>query len=113
MITVIVYRTEMGKEPYKDFLAGIKDPIAKVAVVKTIAKMQRGLPGKVESVGDGVKEQKIYVGKAYRIYFYNDGQQIVVLLGGSDKDNQAREIENAKRYLTDYKRQRKHLRKGA
>lgn len=111
MINVIVYRTTMGKEPYKDFLSGIKDPRAKLAVVKAINKMEQGLPGKVESVGDGVKEYKIYVGKAYRIYFYNDGQEIVILLGGSHKGDQKREIANAKQCLVDYKRQKKELKK--
>jgi putative addiction module killer protein len=107
MINVIVYKTEMGKEPYTDFFAGIKNPIAKTAVAKAITKMRKGLPGKVESVGDGVKEHKIYIGQAYRIYFYNDGQEIIVLLGGSSKGDQKREIANAKKYLQDYKRQKK------
>lgn len=106
MIKVIVYRTEAGKEPYSDFLSSISDPIAKVAVAKAVSKMEIGLPGKVESVGDGVKECKINVGKGFRIYFYNDGQEIVVLLGGSHKGNQRREIEAAKESLKDYKRQK-------
>ena len=111
MIKVVVYRTEMGKEPYKEFFASIKDPLAKTAVAKALIRMQKGLPGKVESVGEGVKERKIPVGKGYRIYFYNDGQEIIVLLGGSHKGNQNKETENAKTYLADYKRQKSQSRR--
>jgi putative addiction module killer protein len=107
MIKLLAYRTEHGVEPFKTFLQGITDPVAKAAVAKALSKMEKGLPGKVESVGDGVKEYKIHVGKGHRIYFYNDGQEVVILLGGSDKKNQDREIINAKQYLKDYKRQKK------
>lgn len=110
---LLAYRTEHGVEPFKTFLQGIKDPVAKAAVAKAHSKMEKGLPGKVESVGEGVKEYKIHVGKGYRIYFYNDGQDVVILLGGSDKRNQTREIANAKAYLKDYKRQKKSAEKNA
>jgi putative addiction module killer protein len=106
MIKILTYKTEMGKEPYKEFLASIRDPKAKTAVAKAVTKMEQGLPGQVDSVGKGVKEQKIYVGKGYRIYFYNDGQEIIILLGGSHKGDQKREIQNAQTYLEDYKRQK-------
>jgi putative addiction module killer protein len=111
MISIKVYSTEHGVEPYKDFFSSINDPRAKSMVAKAINKMEKGL-GDYKTVGGGVHENRIHVGKGYRIYFYNDGQELVILLGGSDKKNQAREIENAKSYLRDYKRQKRSKSKG-
>ena len=111
MISIKVYSTEHGVEPYKEFFSSIKDPKAKSAVAKAINKMEKGL-GDYKSIGDGVQENRIHVGKGYRIYFYNEGQELIILLGGSDKKNQSREIENAKGYLKDYKRQKKSKNKG-
>lgn len=111
MIEVKVYKTEHGVEPFYNFLSNIKDPKAKSAVAKEVTKIEKGLPGTIRSVGNGVKERKIYVGAGYRIYFYNDGQELIILLGGSSKKDQEQEIENAKNYLGDYKRQKKALKK--
>ncbi|AEP10052.1 type II toxin-antitoxin system RelE/ParE family toxin [Micavibrio aeruginosavorus] len=111
MIKLLVYRTEHGVEPYKEFLQRIKDPKAKSAVVMAQLNMERGLPGDVKSLGGGLKEKRIQAGAGYRIYFYNDGQDIIILLGGSSKKDQQREIENAKSYLKDYKRQKNALSK--
>lgn len=107
MIKLLVYRTEHGIEPYVVFFKGIKDPVAKSAVAKAQGNIERGLPGDIKSVGDGVKEKRIHIGKGYRIYFYNDGQELVILLGGSSKGNQDREIDKAKECLKDYRRQKK------
>lgn len=112
MIEVKVYETEHGVVPFKAFLSGIRDPRGKSAVAKAITKMQSGLMGDVRSVGSGVQELKIHVGKGFRIYFYNDGQELIVLLGGSDKKDQKREIANAKQYLKDYQRQKKANTRG-
>ena len=74
--------------------------------------MEKGLPGDAKSLGGGLKEYRIHVGKGHRIYYYNDGQTLIILLSGSDKKHQDREIENAKQYLNDYKRQKKLLIEG-
>lgn len=107
MIEVKIYKTEQGVEPFTVYLKGIKDPIAKSAVLEAINRIEKGLPGQVRALGDGLKERKIKVGAGHRIYFYNDGQELVVLLGGSTKRNQRQQIESAKTCLSDYKRQKR------
>lgn len=107
MIVIKYYCSEMGVEPYKQWFDSIRSVKAKQRILTTISKMERGLFGDVKSVGQGVQECRIHFEKGYRIYFGNDGDKVVILLVGSDKSNQEKEIENAKNYWKDYKRLKK------
>lgn len=106
MIEVDVYETEHGVCPYLKYLASMKDRMAQSAIMATIARMESGLMPKTRSLGGGLQEIKIQVGEGHRIYFYRDGQKLVVLLSGSNKKDQKREIQNARFYLDDYKGQK-------
>lgn len=107
MIEVKVYCTEMGVEPFSVWLSGLRSSKAKSAVARAVTKMEVGLLNDVKSVGEGVQEYRIHLEKGYRIYFGNDGGELVILLSGSDKKGQKKEIECAKSYWKDYKRQKK------
>ena len=50
-----------------------------------------------------VHELKIDLGPGYRVYFGNDGKELVILLCGGDKSTQAADIETAKAFWADYK----------
>jgi len=41
-------------------------------------------------------------GSGYRIYFGLDGESVVLLLIGGDKDSQHSDIKNAQKYWSDY-----------
>lgn len=60
----------------------------------------------MKGVGAGVLERKIDAGPGYRIYFGKDGNQLVVLLGGSTKQRQQQAIETAIERWADYKRRK-------
>jgi putative addiction module killer protein len=51
----------------------------------------------------GLGEYKIDWGPGYRIYFLQDGNNLIVLLGGGTKARQQRDIEKAKALLKEYK----------
>ena len=53
--------------------------------------------GDSKSMGDGVFELRIHVGKGYRVYFTNDGKEIVILLVGGNKSSQDPDIRTAKK----------------
>ena len=53
--------------------------------------------GDSKSMGDGGCELRIHVGKGYRVYFTNDGKEIVILLVGGDKSSQDSDIRTAKK----------------
>lgn len=50
-------------------------------------------------MGDGVFEMRIHYGPGYRVYFTREGDQVVILLCGGDKDSQERDIRRAKRLV--------------
>lgn len=75
----------------------LKDTVAKVAIAKRIVRLENGNFGDSKSVGDCVFELRIDVGKGYRVYFTNDGKEILILLVGGDKSTQDEDIKTAKK----------------
>lgn len=47
-------------------------------------------------------ELRIDVGKGYRVYFMNKGNEIVILLVGGDKSTQDEDIKTAKKMAKEY-----------
>ncbi len=107
MIDIIEYVTEYSVCPFRVYLESVKDLRAKSKIIQAINKLELGLAGNIKSVGGGLQEYKIDAGEAHRIYFYRDGQVLIVLLGASSKKNQKDGILKARQYLQDYKRQNK------
>jgi len=60
-----------------------------------------GNPGDVKSVGEGVSELRIDYGPGYRMYYKKQGQKVVILLAGGDKNTQAKDIRTALRLARD------------
>ncbi len=57
--------------------------------------MERGNPGDVNSVGNGVMEMRIDYGPGYRVYYLHRGSTVVILLCGGDKRTQPQDIKRA------------------
>ena len=102
--TINEYIDAQGDSPYEGWLSGLRDAKAKAKVMIQVDKMELGLFGDVEPVGEGISETKIHYGKGYRVYFVKEGQQVYLLLCGGDKSTQAKDIKKAKAYWKDHKR---------
>ena len=100
---VIVYQTENGKEPFTDWIGRLRDAKGRRAILQRIGRLEYGLYGNCEPVGEGVSELKIYAGPGYRVYFGEEDGHIVVLLCGGDKSTQAKDIKAAKAYWKEYR----------
>jgi len=83
-------------ETFDKWLRKLRDRQAVLAIANRITRVSAGNFGDVKSVGDGVFEMRIFIGKGYRIYYRMNGLQVVLLLCGGDKSSQSKDIEKAK-----------------
>lgn len=100
--TVIVYRNEAGNEPFTNWLNRLRDPATRRRILQRLLRVESGHYGDSKAVGNGVHELRFFFGPGYRVYFGEDGDKIVVLLCGGDKDSQSRDIQQAQLYWQEY-----------
>lgn len=103
-ISIIIYSTCTGKEPYSLWENKLDTKI-KSAVKNRLDRIRLGNFGdaKIIKNGGGVWELRVDKGPGYRIYFGKSGTTVVILLTGGDKGSQSRDVAKAKQYLLDYK----------
>lgn len=90
------YELRQTKE-FAKWLKKLKDTVAKVSIARRLVRMEDGNFGDSKSVGGGVFEIRIDVGKGYRVYFTNKDNKIIFLLVGGDKSTQDDDIKTAKK----------------
>ena len=90
------YEVRQTKE-FSKWLKKLKDVLAKVAIVRRLDRMKEGNFGDSKSVGSGVFELRVDVGKGYRVYLTNKNNRVVILLVGGDKSTQEEDIKTAKK----------------
>jgi len=103
-MVVIIYKDGYGNEPFSDWLESIKDRNIYLRIRKRLRRIERGNLGDYRLVGEGVLELRLHFGPGYRVYCSQVGNEIILLLTGGDKSTQDRDIQRAKYYLYDYKR---------
>ena len=86
---------------FDDWLRGLQDRKARARILARLDSVQLGNLGDVKSVGAGIREMRIHFGAGYRVYFVQRGKVLLLLLCGGDKSTQARDIERARRMLSD------------
>jgi putative addiction module killer protein len=104
MIEVFRYQTSDGKEPVTEWLQSLRDRRAQAKVRIRLKRLEAGVFGDCEPVGDGVLELREHLGAGYRVYFGRYGQSIVILLCGGTKKTQPTDIRTAREYWADWKR---------
>ena len=61
----------------------------------------------IKHVDVGVWEMRIDYGSGYRVYFAKDGERLLLLLIGGDKDTQRKDKNTAVSYWQDYQERQK------
>lgn len=108
-ISVRAYVSEMGKDAFGDFLDNLR-PAAAAKVVGVVEKLERGHKSGLKHVGGGVAEWILDWGPGVRVYVHEDGDTLILLMGGSyGKSSQSAEIADAKTLVREYKRRKKAL----
>lgn len=82
---------------FEKWLKKLRDQRAKIAIVSRIERVEDGNFGDYRSVGGGVSELRINVGKGYRAYYTIRRNTVVILLCGGDKSGQQQDIELAQK----------------
>ena len=77
----------------------LKDKRAARNIALRLARARNGNLGDIASVGDGISEMRIFIGKGYRLYFTIRGGEIILLLCGGDKSSQQKDITQAKEII--------------
>ena len=80
---------------FEHWLVGLKDGFTLRRLARRLEKAQRGLLGDVAPVGEGVFEMREFFGPGWRMYYIQQGDVLIVMLGGGDKSTQQADITNA------------------
>jgi putative addiction module killer protein len=90
---VVIRQTDI----FSRWLQGLRDQRAKQKIAGRLQRLKFGHFGDAEPIGLGVSELRIHEGKGYRVYFHQQGDEIILLLCGGDKKSQKRDIARAHR----------------
>ncbi len=94
-IRVRVLVDDSNNAPFDVWYASITDKKARQAVASRIRRVREGNFGDHHGVGGGVSELRIHLSPGYRIYFGRHRNELVILLGGGQKRDQDKDIEEA------------------
>lgn len=108
--SVVIYQTRSKACPWDDWFNSLADEPTKNKILARINRLRLGLFGDCDSAGKGVSELRMDFGPGYRVYFGQDGLEVVMLTGG-DKSSQTSDIEDAKEYWEDYKTRKRNANK--
>ncbi len=104
MIELLRYQREDGREPFTEWLDGVRDRAAQTRISVRLRQVEAGNFGDSQPVGEGVIELRVHVGAGYRVYCGRYGTSVVLLLYDGDKNAQVSDIKRAKALWPEWKR---------
>lgn len=103
MYEVVHYLTRDGRDLIEEWIGGLKDRKAVIAIDRRIQRLELGNFGDHKPCQDGIWELRIDVGPGYRVYYSISGDKIVLLLCGGDKRTPSADIKRACAYWKDFR----------
>lgn len=85
---------------YDKWYASLPDMATRDRIDTRIGRLEGGNPGDARPIGKGASELRFFLGPGYRVYYYQEGDDIILLNGG-DKSTQSRDIATALCLLED------------
>jgi len=80
---------------FTEWLDAIKDKLTVMRLRKRLRKVMLGNLGDVKSVGQGVFEMREFFGPGWRMYYVQQGDVLIVMIGGGEKSTQQADIASA------------------
>jgi putative addiction module killer protein len=102
MLRRVVEYVREGTSPFARWFSAL-DAQAAAKVAVALYRLEQGNVSNAKSVGKGVSEYRIDFGPGYRIYFGQEGDELVILLGGGAKKTQDKDIRTAQMLWAEYK----------
>jgi len=84
---------------YDKWFKNLKDTSSKVRILARLDRVALGNFGDTKPIDNTIAELRFFFGGGYRIYYLIEGDNIVLLLNGGDKDSQFNDIERAKKVV--------------
>jgi putative addiction module killer protein len=78
------YVDENGHNHYREWFDSVATETATKAAA-AVARMAAGSTSGLKGIGPGLAEWRINWGPGIRLYVHQDGKDLIVLMGGSDK----------------------------
>ncbi len=103
MITIEIrsYICSTGAVPFERWFMSLT-PIMASKVTTALTRLERGNYSNVKRLKNGIFEYKINWGPGVRIYFGQDGEKLIILLGGGTKLRQNKDIQLAVKLWKEY-----------
>lgn len=79
------------------------DISVKARVLTRLSRVELGNFGDHCSIGDGIFELRLFFGAGYRIYYTQQGNQVVIVLCAGDKSTQTKDIQLAKQIALEWR----------
>jgi putative addiction module killer protein len=100
------YINKNGHNRFGAWFSRLNGPSA-ARVVTALERLAHGHQGALKPVGEGVSEYRIDFGPGYRIYLGQDGEHLIILVGGSTKQGQDSAIKVAKVQWAEYRERKR------
>ena len=106
-LTIREYLTRQGESLFRRWLKSL-DVAVQAPIQARVLRFENGNLGDHKALGGGVWEARLDFGPGYRLYFGKDSAALILLLVGGDKASQSKDIDAAKRYWDDFRKEVKH-----
>ena len=91
-----------GKAPIIEWLNSL-DSITRKRINQRILRIEDGNFGDYKKLSEDISELRFSFGKGYRIYYTEENNKIILLINGSDKSKQSKDIEKAHELLEQWR----------
>ena len=92
-------------QQFRKWIKGLRDSRARIRIAMRLERLEQGKLGDHKSLGD-ISELRIDYGPGYRVYFMQDGKEIIILLVGGEKGSQDKDIVKARELARSYRETR-------